>query len=83
VTTTSGSTPPAARPLDDQALALRLIATSCSSATCPTIYESDRGTLIIQGYTVSPASADVEVPDGERLVEIPMDLLAEAARRLA
>jgi hypothetical protein len=48
----------------------------CGSGTCPTIYHTDRGTLLVQGA----AAAGITVPDGELLVEIPRDLLLEAAR---
>lgn len=54
----------------------KIITSLCGGGTCPTIYESDRGTLIIQGYPVDPARAGVSVPDGESLVEIPAELLA-------
>ncbi|BCJ55622.1 hypothetical protein Asp14428_70970 [Actinoplanes sp. NBRC 14428] len=64
-------------------LQLELVTTHCGSNTCPTIYRSDRGTVVVQGYSVSAARAGVEVPDGELLVEIPPELLAEAARLLA
>ncbi|HEU4349952.1 MAG TPA: hypothetical protein VFR35_19415 [Actinoplanes sp.] len=72
----------AVRPLIDVGVGLRLISTLCGSTSCPTIYESDRGTLIVQGYAVTADSTGVDLPDGENLVEIPIDLLAEAARSL-
>ncbi|GGK85350.1 hypothetical protein [Mangrovihabitans endophyticus] len=60
---------------------LQMIVTKlCGSQSCPTVYRSDRGTVVVQGYSVSPAQAGVTVPDGENLVEIPIELLAEAAR---
>jgi hypothetical protein len=59
---------------------LQQIATTCSSGTCPTIYRSGHGTLVVQGYAVSVAAAGVAVPAGELLVEIPVELLMEAAR---
>jgi hypothetical protein len=37
------------------------------------IYLSDRGTIVVQGYIVT--EADVTVPEGEALVEIPAELL--------
>jgi hypothetical protein len=37
----------------------------------------------VQGYTVSAATVGLDLPDGERLVEIPAELLAEAARLLS
>jgi hypothetical protein len=47
------------------------------SKTCPTLYATDRGTLIVQGYVVtdSQALADLKLPAGETAVEIPVSLL--------
>jgi hypothetical protein len=61
-------------------LALTLITRSCSSGGCPTAYMTNRGTVVIQGYTVSAAEAGIDLPPGELLVEIPKELIAEAAR---
>jgi hypothetical protein len=52
---------------------------SCSGGGCPTIYRTDHGTLVVQGYAVT-GQTGVQLPDGELLVEIPVELLAEAAR---
>jgi hypothetical protein len=46
---------------------------ACRDGTCPTIYATDRGTVVVQGYVVT--DADVTVPEGEALVEIPAELL--------
>ncbi|WP_240670594.1 hypothetical protein [Actinoplanes solisilvae] len=63
--------------------ALRTIANQCASGSCPTVfYATGSGTLIVQGYRVWADQAGVEVPEGESLVEIPLDLLAEAVRNL-
>lgn len=45
----------------------------CRDGTCPTIYETDRGTIVVQGYVVN--DSDVIPPAGETLVEIPAELL--------
>ncbi|WP_245908379.1 hypothetical protein [Pseudosporangium ferrugineum] len=75
----SADAPPAAshrsEPVD-----LQVIAASCNHGTCPTVYRSDRGTVVVQGYAVSAQAAGVDLPAGELLVEIPVDLLQEAAR---
>jgi hypothetical protein len=63
-------------------LQLRLVTSICDTASCPTIYESDRGTFVVQGYAVSPELAGVEVPKGELLVEIPVALMAAAVRTM-
>jgi hypothetical protein len=62
---------------------LRPVANRCNSGNCPTVYMSGAGTLVVQGYAVSAERADVDLPDGESLVEIPLDLLTEALRNLA
>lgn len=56
---------------------LRLLAT-CTGGTCPTVFATERGTLLVQGYAVTAASAGLDVPAGEQLVEIPHDLLVRA-----
>jgi hypothetical protein len=56
--------------------ALELLATTCSTGTCPTIFRSDRGTIVIQGYAVDAQRAGVTLAADELLVEIPEELLA-------
>ena len=51
----------------------------CGGSSCPTVYRSERQTVVVQGYALSGAEAGLTVPDGERLVEIPVDLLLAAA----
>jgi hypothetical protein len=55
------------------------VVTSCESGggNCPTVYEGDNGTLIVQGATVDPADAGIDVPAGEQLVKIPATLLRD------
>ncbi|GAA3928032.1 hypothetical protein [Actinoplanes auranticolor] len=62
---------------------LRPVANLCTAGSCPTVYASESGTLVVQGYAVSAERAGVELPDGEILVEIPLALLTEAARNLS
>ncbi|WP_433296462.1 hypothetical protein ACQP2F_38460 [Actinoplanes sp. CA-030573] len=62
----------------DREVTLRLIATVCGGGSCPTVYRTDRGTLVIQGYPVSAQAVGVDLPDGEVLVEIPEELLGGA-----
>ena len=66
---------------------LRPIANRCQAGNCPTVYVtgsgSNPGTVVVQGYVVSAEQAGLDVPDGEMLVEIPFDLLTEAARQLS
>ncbi|HWS32457.1 MAG TPA: hypothetical protein VN408_06915 [Actinoplanes sp.] len=65
-------------------LALTVIAASCAQGTCPTVYETNRGTVMVQGYTVSAEAAraaGVDMPEGEQMVEIPLALIDQLARR--
>lgn len=55
---------------------LEVLATSCSTGTCPTIFRTDRGTIMIQGYAVDAGRAGVTLAGDELLVEIPAELLA-------
>ncbi|MEV6847526.1 hypothetical protein [Actinoplanes sp. NPDC051411] len=73
---TTGSTTNAAR--------LRPIANLCTASSCPTVYvDADSGTLVVQGFDVSPSQEGVEVPAGESLVRVPVELLIEAVRNLS
>ncbi|MEU8817894.1 hypothetical protein [Actinoplanes sp. NPDC048796] len=62
---------------------LRAVANKCSSGSCPTVYASESGTVVVQGFSVSAEQAGIDVPAGERLVEIPRELLVEAVRNLS
>lgn len=73
----------AAAPSGAQAWTLRTIANRCASGACPTIYDKDGGSLVVQGFAVTPQQAGIDVPDGELLVEIPRALLEEAFRNLS
>jgi hypothetical protein len=57
-----------------------IVASLCGTGTCPTIYRTDRGTVFVQGPVVTPQDAGIDVPAGEQLVEIPLDLLAAAMK---
>jgi hypothetical protein len=57
---------------------LTLVTTLCGGGSCPTVYRTDRGTLVVQGYTVTATDANIDLPVGEQLVEIPAELLAAA-----
>lgn len=62
-------------------MGLTRLAGSCPDGkTCATVFKTDRGTVVIQGYTLSNAELSyVDLPDGEAAVEIPAALLLEAA----
>jgi len=74
---------PAADAADSAGVKLELLTSYCESSSCPTIYRTDRGTLVVQGYVLSAQRAGVEVPEGESLVEIPAELLAAAAQAVS
>jgi hypothetical protein len=69
VETTANSVPARSVTLD-------LVAELCGAGECPTVYRTDRGTLVIQGYRFDPAQAGASVPAGEQMVEIPAELIA-------
>jgi hypothetical protein len=75
------SAEPAAPPANE-AVSLTVLASSCSSGTCPTLYRTDRGTVVVQGYAVTAMAAGIDLPDGELLVEIPLDLLAQVQGKI-
>jgi hypothetical protein len=58
--------------------ALELLTTLCGGGSCPTVYRTNRGTLVVQGYLVKDHGVDL--PANEQLVEIPADLLNAAIR---
>lgn len=63
---------------------LKPVANLCTSGSCPTVYTAESGaSLVIQGYRVSAEQAGVDLPEGEFLVQIPVELLLEAARNIA
>jgi hypothetical protein len=60
---------------------LERIAGDCPDGrTCPTVYKTDRDTIVVQGYTL-PAHelTQITLPHGEAAVEIPIALLEAAA----
>jgi len=58
-------------------VSLSLLATLCGNGSCPTIYRTDRGTVVVHGHVISAADAGIELPEGEMLIEIPAALLDE------
>lgn len=59
--------------------------TSSSSGSCPSVFETDRGTLVVQGWRVTDREAIDAMkarglPDHETAVEIPVALLAHFPR---
>ncbi len=59
----------------------RIAGTCPDGRTCPTVYATDRGTVVVQGYKLEGDDlARMAMPDGESAVEIPVALLEEVAR---
>lgn len=56
---------------------LTRISDGCENRNCPAVYETDRGTLLVQGYVISDPQAlkQIGLPEGETAVEVPADLL--------
>ena len=46
-------------------------------ANCPSLYRTDRGTYVVQGWRVSDPEAlgQLDVPGHETVVEVPVDVL--------
>lgn len=51
----------------------------CDDGTCPAIYATDRGTVVVQGSRVTDpdALATMNLPAHETAVEVPVSLLAQ------
>ncbi|MGW0195009.1 hypothetical protein [Nonomuraea sp. NPDC003201] len=64
---------------------MRFLGSTSEAGACPTLYETDRGTIVVQGLQVTDpeALADLrDVLDGEAAVEVPRELITEIARRV-
>lgn len=63
-------------------MALTRLAGDCPDGrTCPTVFKTDRGTIVVQGYKLAADDlAQIVLPDGETAVEISITLLEEAVR---
>lgn len=61
---------------------LTRIAGECpDKVTCPTVYATDRDTVVVQGYVLAPEDlTQISFPEGESAVEIPLTLLQEVVR---
>lgn len=60
---------------------LRFVGTTSSDGSCPTLYETDRETYVVQGYKVTDDGLLGRLRDlapGEAFVEVPPGLLAFA-----
>lgn len=48
----------------------------CLGGNCPAVYETDRDSLVIQGYKVTD-SVDISLPENETVVEVPSALIKQ------
>ena len=64
---------------------MRFLGSTSEAGACPTLYATDRGTIVVQGLHVTDAEALADlrdVLDGEAAVEVSLELLTEIARRV-
>ena len=55
----------------------------CEDRNCPTVFETDHGTYVIQGAIVAPAEvSQLGMPANETVVEVPKSLLSDLAAKL-
>jgi hypothetical protein len=61
---------------------ITFLGTTSDSGNCPTVYATDRDSYLVQGAKVLDATVLAElrqrgngIPDGETVVEIPVDLV--------
>ncbi|MFG2862005.1 hypothetical protein [Streptomyces sioyaensis] len=55
------------------------LVSTCDIKDCPTIYATDRGTLLVQGAPVG--GHGLEIPAHEAVVEIPEQLIFDLIRK--
>jgi hypothetical protein len=55
------------------------LVSACDIKDCPTIYATDRDTLLVQGEV--PTDHGLDIPANETVVEIPTQLLLDLIRK--
>ncbi|MFD7501649.1 hypothetical protein [Streptomyces sp. NPDC059850] len=55
------------------------LVSTCDIKDCPTIYATDRDTLLVQGEV--PTDHGLTIPAHEGIVEIPMQLILDLIRK--
>jgi hypothetical protein len=55
---------------------MKVLAGGCVDTSCPTVYATERGTVVVQGQLIN--DTDVVLGEGEALVEITAELLKQA-----
>jgi hypothetical protein len=74
-----------AHPGEGTLMRLRFLGSTSEAGACPSLYETDRGTIVVQGLTLTDPDAHADlrhVLDGESAVEVPRELLIDIARRV-
>lgn len=58
------------------------LVSTCENGPCPTVYATDTGEFIVQGFKVDDAEAlaTMGMPDTETAVRIPMELIRRLVR---
>ncbi|MGC4854223.1 hypothetical protein ACLQ24_12710 [Micromonospora sp. DT4] len=58
---------------------LRFLKTSSNSGSCPTLYETDEGDIVVQGYQLTDPEALAQLRDvlpNETFVVVPRELMS-------
>lgn len=58
----------------------------CSGGSCPTVYKTDRGTYLVQGYilpVVDRQALPDGIPESETIVEVPAEWFFGAAQKVS
>ncbi|SHK55334.1 hypothetical protein SAMN05421803_12342 [Nocardiopsis flavescens] len=61
---------------------LRKLGTTSHGGNCPTLYETDTGSIVVQGYRLTDPEALAQLADilpGEEFVVVPRELLTRFA----
>ncbi|WP_100839345.1 hypothetical protein [Kitasatospora fiedleri] len=55
---------------------------SCNNGTCPTLWGTENGNYVVQGYVITDPErlAELDLPEGETAVMIPASVLEEYFR---
>lgn len=55
----------------------------CTSGNCPTLFVTDEGTVLVQGFVVEPSErSELSVPGGEDVIAMPVEALRALVRQL-
>jgi hypothetical protein len=60
----------------------KLTGADCSDTNCPAVFETEHGTVIVQGMHLLKAVANIHVGPGEALIEIPRAIFISALQAI-